>query len=188
MINNDESFALGGSERSVNVPPHFIQAIQLNTASLRQSRALCINSDNLVWLNGQDEGYILVDAPGGGMVTWYLCRYHGNLHFVFRSYNGNNPPIYSSRETSRGEIDELLYSYGGGIIDAEGILRSYETIAGPRPEPQYHDLFDFDLLPEPALHNLLPDQPVREERRGRTRSRSDDEQESLNPKRVSRNE
>ena len=175
MINPNEIFALENENENVQIPPNFIGAIHANRGTLRQSRCLCIGVNELVWLNGQDDGYILVEAPGGGMVTWYLCRYEGNLHFVFQSYTGNQvtPYTYSARETSRNEVDDLLYSFGGGIINVDGYLQQYDTIAGPQPVPQYHLEFDFDALLPVYGHRI--------------RTRSNDEQDdSFNFKRVNR--
>jgi len=166
MNNTNELFALG-NEHNVQITPHFIGAIIENSAGLRQSRCLLISSENLGWLNGQDDGSIIVEAPGGGMVTWFLCRYQNNLHFVFKSYTGNdtNPYIYSARETSRYEVDNLLYSQGGGIINEVGHLQLYDEIAGPQPVPEQDIVFDFDAV----LDYRDEDQNM-----GRYRSRSDD--------------
>ncbi len=140
MNNVNETFA--------DLPDHFVDAINANIGSLRQSRCLCLSFMTFVWLNSGTDGYALVDAPGGGMVTWYLCRYQGNLHFVFQSYTANdaNPYRYSARETTRYEVDELLYSYGGGIYDSNGICQPYEVFAGEQPPRQQNQDFDFDAL------------------------------------------
>lgn len=137
MNNSDQAFA--------DLPDHFLVAINRNQGTLRQSRCLCISSSTFEWLGGVSDGYALVDAPGGGMVTWYLCRHQGNLYFVFQTYTSNpsNPYSYSGRETSRFEVEELLYSYGGGVVGIDGILHPYEDIVGPRaPRAGLDNLFD----------------------------------------------
>jgi hypothetical protein len=147
MNNTNQPFA-SVYEHNVQIPNDFINSIIANRETIRQYHYLVISSQDLVWLNGQNDGYILVQSSGDDLINCYLCRYQGNLHFVFQSYTGNdtNPYIYSARETFKFEVDDLLYSDGGGIISANGQIQQYEEIVGPRQIPQFHDEFDFDAL------------------------------------------
>lgn len=116
MNNSDQTFA--------TIPESFAQVINEYNANAsvgeyaleRQSRSLILSDEVyntlILDLAGGENMYASVTAPGGGWVDWYLCRYHGELYFVFVSLNANR--TITARRTDRREIDSLVLRNGSG--------------------------------------------------------------------------
>ena len=95
------------------IPSEFIEAINKITKSKiryasRQARCLFITKEDLTKLVvNKEDGFCVVDAPGGGMCQWNLCCYKSKLYFVF-SNNYSEKKELSVRETCSIEIEELI--------------------------------------------------------------------------------
>ncbi len=112
MNNFEQSFATGFNIIQTPIPPNFIWAIAQHNANpypiSRQARYLDMENEVYnMFFSSSDQGedkYVSLMAHGGGWVNWHLCRYQGNLYFIFVSIDGTS---YSARRTDRREIDEL---------------------------------------------------------------------------------
>jgi len=128
MNNNEEFFA--ELLQVQPVPPNFIQAIEaINNNGFGYARACCylyIYDSDLDWLYSQNsDGYINIEAPGGDYyVRWKLCRFQGQLYFIF-IFPLND---FSARETSMNEVLNLVANESGRVIDNNGIYHRLQSI------------------------------------------------------------
>jgi len=138
------------------VPPDFIQAIEaINNNGFGNARACCylyIYDSDFDWLLGDSDGYINIEAPGGGYyVRWKLCRFQGQLYFIF-IFPLND---FSARETSMNEVLNLVANESGRVIDNNNIYHKLQSIRPDiiipppdQPDDSLIPLFGNELPPD----------------------------------------
>jgi len=171
MNNNEELFA--GLDPQVHplVPPEFIQAIQAihsNTLlrSYRSCRCLQIYEEYFDFILEDSDGHKSLHAPGGGdRVGWNLCRFQGQLYFVFSFPPNIYSHTFDARETSMNEVLKLLANEGGGLFDNNGFCHRLQSIRPDLVIPPPDQLDDsliplFGNIPNEGLIEPLPNQLV----------------------------